>query len=385
MLKINELNRSLVSKYPQIKQSRISIEVQSKVAFAESKLLYENFDLVNIIKCQTSGESINLSNIDADGQEDRRVGARIINFFKRIWNSIKKIFKALIYKLTGVSQDVTTMENGIRKRAKKLVSRKNTYKMYKNINDQQYVRIPTYMIILLKSTLLGAETPLTSVFIDLKIKKKSIKEAIDKMLSEENYRLRSHNTIRDLVLPFISEFNTNGFLGFYKKFLNDVETLEQTLSRKNNSLNAYELKGISYVVENKLATQGFYGLFMGDNKIDDEYSRDSDHWKEKLDFSSLEEPLKKAFDKIESAIGKLIEKFRKKDVDPENEEEIEKLTETFKDFQNAMNNFQKLNTTLKRISLMLKNVFYIYDEILDIYEKYCVQDRDEYERNKSKL
>nr|DAW71377.1 MAG TPA: hypothetical protein [Caudoviricetes sp.] len=386
MLKISELSKSINTKLPPRKQSELSIEVQSKVAFAESKLLYESFDLVNIIRYQTAGEAVDLSSIDLDGQEDRRVGARIINFFKRIWNSIKKMFKALIYKLTGVSQDVTTMENGIRKRAKKLVSRKNTYKMYKNINDQQYVKVPVYMINILNSTYTGANTPLTSVFFDLKIKKKSIKKTIEKIMSMEDYRIRTYEDAHRLVLPFISEFNTDGFLGFYKKFLNDVGTLEKTLSRQDKSLNVYKLEDIAYVVENKLSgTQGFYGLFMGDNKIDDEYSRDSDHWKEVLDFSSLEEPLKKVLNKMESIIGKLIEKFRSKEFDLDNAEEIDLLTKTFKDFQAAMNNFQKLNTTLKKITSMLKNVFYIYDEILDVYEKYCVQDRDEYEKNKKKL
>ena len=64
MLKISELNQSMSSKWSQRTQSRLSIEVQSKVAFAESKLLYESFDLVNIIRYQTSGEAVNLSSID---------------------------------------------------------------------------------------------------------------------------------------------------------------------------------------------------------------------------------------------------------------------------------------------------------------------------------
>lgn len=386
MLKISELSKSINTKLPPRKQSELSIEVQSKVAFAESKLLYESFDLVNIIRYQTAGEAVDLSSIDFSDQEDRRVGARIVNFFKRIWNSIKKIFKALMYKLTGVSQDVTTMENGIRKRAKKLVSRKNTHKMYKNMNEEPYVKIPTYMINILNSTMIGADTPLTSVFVDLKLKKKDIKKAIEKIMSMEDYRVRTYKDVHTLVLPFISEFNTDGFFGFYRKFLNNVDTLEKTLSRRQNSLNPYKLEDLAYVVENKLgSTQGLYGLFMGDNKADAEYSKDSDHWKEVLDFSSLEEPLKKVFSKMEDIIGKLIEKFRSKEFDLDNAEEIDLLTKTFKDFQAAMNNFQKLNTTLKKISSMLKNVFYIYDEILDVYEKYCVQDRDEYEKNKKTL
>ena len=382
MLKVNEL----VSKQKTTQKRSSSLtSVISKVAFAESKVLYDNFELLNIINYQTYGEAAQFKanmNIKLD-KSAFKSESRLVTFLKSLWATIKRIFKSIIYKLTGVSMDWVKREDYLKKRARTAMRRQNNYKKYTKFrNGESSMGIPGYLFPLLKNSSYYTTKNISTMLKDVKYAKLNMISAFSRVIKDAK-TVENDTDISALM------FTVNSCLGNkqsdFKKLLENITIIHDVFSRKNKGLRPYKIEDFE---------NDFHRLFFGSDSLmlndhkENRYVSGGDYISLKdcidiLNFKDLEPTVKRLYSVMEKVMGKIMASIQSGKSD--SIYGTKKIEKSFNELKQAQENFQKLNVVVQKIPKLLHNIFDLYEEIIVIYEKAFVLDRDTFEKNKKTI
>lgn len=384
MLKINDLmTKQTITQ----KRSSSLTSVISKVAFAESKVLYDNFELLNIINYQTYGEAAQFKanmNIKLD-ESAFKSESRLVTFIKSLWATIKRIFKSIIYKLTGVSTDWVKREDYLKKRARTAMLRQNNYKKYTKFKDDKSstMDVPGYLFPLLKPFVYGGGKNISKALRDIKSSKINMINAFTRVINRSK-KVESDTDISLLTMDINYYMNDNDKLSDFNKILENATIIEDILTRKNKGMRPYKIEDFEYDFDRLFF--GSDSLMLNDYKENKYVSGDYISLKECIDilnFKDLEPTMKRLYSTMEKAMEEMLRKIQSGKMD--SLYGTRKIDKSFNDLKKAQENFQKLNIAVQKLPKLLHNIFDLYEEIIVIYEKAFVLDRDTFEKNKRTL
>ena len=383
MLKINDLmTKQTITQ----KRSSSLTSVISKVAFAESKVLYDNFELLNIINYQTYGEAAQFKanmNIKLD-ESAFKSESRLVTFIKSLWATIKRIFKSIIYKLTGVSTDWVKREDYLKKRARTAMRRQSNYKKYAKFKTKDStIDVPGYLFPVLKPFVYGGGKNISKALRDIKSSKINMINAFTRVINRSK-KVESDTDISLLTMDINYYMNDNDKLSDFNKILENATIIEDILTRKNKGMRPYKIEEFEHEFDNL-----FFGndsLALNDYKENKYVSGNYISLKECMDilnFKDLEPTMKRLYSTIEKAMEEMLRKIQSGKMD--SLYGTRKIDKSFNDLKKAQENFQKLNIAVQKLPKLLHNIFDLYEEIIVIYEKAFVLDRDTFEKNKRTL
>lgn len=381
MLKINELmtKRTAVQK-----RSSSLTSVISKVAFAESKVLYDNFELLNIINYQTYGEAAQFNanmNIKLD-ESAFKSESRLVTFIKSLWATIKRIFKSIIYKLTGVSTDWVKREDYLKKRARTAMRRQNNYKKYTKFrNEESTMGVPGYLFPLLKHSAYSSTKNISTLLRDIQQGKINMISAFSRVINDSK-KVEDDTDISTLMR------SVNYYLGDkqsdFKKMLESITIIQDVFTRKNKGLRPYKIEDFEHDFDRLFF--GSDSLMLNEYKENKYVSGNYISLKECIDilnFKDLEPTMKRLYRSMEKVMGEMMANIQSGKTN--SIFGTKKIEKSFNELKKAQENFQKLNVTIQKIPKLLHNIFDLYEEIIVIYEKAFVLDRDTFEKNKKTL
>lgn len=382
MLKIDEL---INNKGKPQKRSSSLTSVISKVAFSESKVLYDNFELLNIINYQTYGEvgqfKANM-NIKLD-KSTFKSESRLVTFIKSLWATIKRIFKSIIYKLTGVSTDWVKREDYLKKRARTAIRRQNNYKKYTKFKDENStIDVPGYLFPLLKKYTFNNTKNISTLLKDIKYNKINMISAFSRVINDT--KIVKNSTDISVLMYTVNSYLGNNKTSDFKKMLENITLIHDIFSRKNKGLRSYKIEDFEHDFDHLFF--GSDSLMLNDHKENKYVSGDYISLKECIDilsFKDLEPTMKRLYSSMEKVMGEMMTNIQSGEVD--SIYGTKKIEKSFNELKKAQENFQKLNIAIQKIPKLLHNIFDLYEEIIVIYEKAFVLDRDTFEKNKKTL
>lgn len=382
MLKLNELmTRQIVTR----KRSSSLTSVISKVAFAESKVLYDNFELLNIINYQTYGEAAQFNanmNIKLD-ESAFKSESRLVTFIKSLWATIKRIFKSIIYKLTGVSTDWVKREDYLKKRARTAMRRQNNYKKYTKFKDEKSstMDVPGYLFPVLKPFVYGGGKNISKALRDIKSSKINMINAFTRVINRSK-KVEDGTDISTLMR------SVNYYLGDkqsdFKNMLESITIIQDVFTRKNKGLRPYKIEDFEHDFDRLFF--GSDSLMLNEYKENKYVSGNYISLKECIDilnFKDLEPTMKRLYSSMEKVMGEMMTNIQSGKTN--SIFDTKKIEKSFNELKKAQENFQKLNVSIQKIPKLLHNIFDLYEEIIVIYEKAFVLDRDTFEKNKKTL
>lgn len=381
MLKIDEL---INNKGKPQKRSSSLTSVISKVAFSESKVLYDNFELLNIINYQTYGEvgqfKANI-NIKLD-KSTFKSESRLVTFIKSLWATIKRIFKSIIYKLTGVSTDWVKREDYLKKRARTAIRRQNNYKKYTKFKDENStIDVPGYLFPLLKHSAYSSTKNISTLLRDIQQGKINMISAFSRVINDSK-KVEDDTDISTLMR------SVNYYLGDkqsdFKNMLESITIIQDVFTRKNKGLRPYKIEDFEHDFDRLFF--GSDSLMLNEYKENKYVSGNYISLKECIDilsFKDLEPTMKRLYSSMEKVMGEMMTNIQSGEVD--SIYGTKKIEKSFNELKKAQENFQKLNIAIQKIPKLLHNIFDLYEEIIVIYEKAFVLDRDTFEKNKKTL
>lgn len=382
MLKINDLmTKQTITQ----KRSSSLTSVISKVAFAESKVLYDNFELLNIINYQTFGEAAQFKanmNIKLD-ESVFKSESRLVTFIKSLWATIKRIFKSIIYKLTGVSTDWVKREDYLKKRARTAMLRQNNYKKYTKFKDEKSstMDVPGYLFPLLKHSAYSSTKNISTLLRDIQQGKINMISAFSRVINDSK-KVEDDTDISTLMR------SVNYYLGDkqsdFKKMLESITIIQDVFTRKNKGLRPYKIEDFEHDFDRLFF--GSDSLMLNEYKENKYVSGNYISLKECIDilnFKDLEPTMKRLYSSMEKVMGEMMANIQSSKTN--SIFGTKKIEKSFNELKKAQENFQKLNVTIQKIPKLLHNIFDLYEEIIVIYEKAFVLDRDTFEKNKKTL